>query len=192
MADLISKIKGLDNITYDLKDEVSSFGGTNLLINCDWKNFNLRDSFSIHSGNSEILPDNKLKIYANTDIRQGSHINPLGFNTPESFQTICSFYVYENTLNNSFTCAIHGDIPDSTWSGYGFSIDSNFTGFYNHITSWTGSRSGFSITFDTKASTSGYIIIGPVKLEKGNKPTDWTPAPKDLVTYSDETIKFFQ
>jgi hypothetical protein len=35
MVDLISKIKGLDNITYDLQDEVSTFGGTNLLINCD-------------------------------------------------------------------------------------------------------------------------------------------------------------
>lgn len=33
MADLISKIKGLDNVTYDLKDEVSIFGETNLLEN---------------------------------------------------------------------------------------------------------------------------------------------------------------
>lgn len=33
MADLISQIKGLDNVTYDLKDEVSTFGNTNLISN---------------------------------------------------------------------------------------------------------------------------------------------------------------
>ena len=33
MADLISQIKGLDNITYDLQDKISTFGGTNLLTN---------------------------------------------------------------------------------------------------------------------------------------------------------------
>ena len=31
MADLISKIKGLDNVTYDLQDKVSTFGNENLL-----------------------------------------------------------------------------------------------------------------------------------------------------------------
>lgn len=33
MADLISKIKGLDNVTYDLQDKVSTFGNTNLISN---------------------------------------------------------------------------------------------------------------------------------------------------------------
>ena len=31
MADLISQIKGLDNVTYDLQDKVSTFGNENLL-----------------------------------------------------------------------------------------------------------------------------------------------------------------
>lgn len=33
MADLISQIKGLDNVTYDLQDKVSTFGNTNLISN---------------------------------------------------------------------------------------------------------------------------------------------------------------
>ena len=33
MADLISKIKGVDNVTYDLQDKVSIFGGTNYVLN---------------------------------------------------------------------------------------------------------------------------------------------------------------
>lgn len=192
MADLISKIKGLDNVTYDLQDKVSIFGGTNLLAKCDWKNFNWTDSFSKISGNVEILPNNKLKIYANTDLRQQSRLNLLDFNTPEEFQTICSFYIYENTLNNHFNVSLLGDLPESTWSGYGFYVDIGFTGFYNEITSWQESRSGFTIHFNTTDSTSGYIIIGPVKLERGNKPTDCGPALRDLVTYKNETINFFQ
>lgn len=31
MADLVSQIKGLDNVTYDLQDKVSTFGNENLL-----------------------------------------------------------------------------------------------------------------------------------------------------------------
>jgi hypothetical protein len=125
-------------------------------------------------------------------MRQEDRINLLSFNTPKEFQTICSFYIYENTLNNSFKGNIWGDLPESTWNGIGFVVNTGFTGFYNNTMLWTNPRSGFTIDFDTTTSTSGYIIIGPVKLEIGNKPTDWTPAPKDLVTYSDETIKFFQ
>lgn len=193
MADLISKIKGLDNVTYDLQDKVSIFGGTNLLAKCDWKNFDWTDSFSkFQSGNIEILSNNKLKIYANVDLRQQHHINSLDFNTPEEFQTICSFYIYENTLNNQFKGSIWGEFPESTWSGNGFSVDIGFTGFYSKITLWQGLRSGFTIDFNTTDSTSGYIIIGPVKLEKGNKSTDCTPAFRDLVTYKNETINFFQ
>lgn len=33
MADLVSQIKGLDNVTYDLQDKVSTYGVNNLLIN---------------------------------------------------------------------------------------------------------------------------------------------------------------
>jgi hypothetical protein len=30
MADLVSQIKGLDNVTYDLQDKVSTYGNENL------------------------------------------------------------------------------------------------------------------------------------------------------------------
>jgi hypothetical protein len=36
------------------------------------------------------------------------------------------------------------------------------------------------------------VRIRNVKVEIGTKPTEWTPAPQDLVTYSSETLEFFQ
>ena len=36
------------------------------------------------------------------------------------------------------------------------------------------------------------VKIRNVKVELGNKPTDWTPAPQDLVTISGEQLVFFQ
>ena len=43
-------------------------------------------------------------------------------------------------------------------------------------------------------SNGGYIDIGGIKIEKGNKPTEWTPAPQDLVTVdtTNNTLVFFQ
>lgn len=35
---------------------------------------------------------------------------------------------------------------------------------------------------DTTSQSEGNILICNLKLEKGNKPTDWSPAPEDLVT----------
>jgi hypothetical protein len=40
LANLISKIKGVDNVTYDLQDKVSIFGGTNLFVWNGLKTYN--------------------------------------------------------------------------------------------------------------------------------------------------------
>ena len=38
----------------------------------------------------------------------------------------------------------------------------------------------------------GTYLFKNWKIEKGNKPTDWSPAIEDLVIYNSETIEFFQ
>lgn len=196
MANLISKIKTPNNVTYDLQDKVSTFGGTNLLSKCDWKNFGLTSFGTIDSASGvEIISNNKLKIYANMSVNQDRwKTNSLINTIPIGIQTICSFYVYENTLNSNFKYTVMGGNDDDTVSsGWGQNLDVGFTGFHSRILpAWTEKISQVFIHFDTRNNNSGYIIIGPVKLEIGNKPTDWTPAPQDLVLYSDESLIFFQ
>ena len=36
------------------------------------------------------------------------------------------------------------------------------------------------------ATTSGYVWLCGIKLERGNKPTDWTPAPEDICSMRDD------
>lgn len=62
-------------------------------------------------------------------------------------------------------------------------------------------RIGFTFRYDYTPSTkksnvylifrnfTGDVYVKNVKLERGNKPTDWTPAPEDLTSYTDSQIK---
>lgn len=50
------------------------------------------------------------------------------------------------------------------------------------------------LEFYSTYNTGNVFSISNLKLEKGNKPTDWTPAPQDLVTVdtTNDTLVFFQ
>lgn len=62
-------------------------------------------------------------------------------------------------------------------------------------------RIGFTFRYDYTPSTkksnvslyfrnfTGDVYVKNVKLERGNKPTDWSPAPEDLTSYTDSKIK---
>ena len=103
-----------------------------------------------------------------------------------------SIPIYENTLNGAFTftpiCIRLGN------SGYGtnLSIPVGQTGLYTKSFLANEDCRGFFLqSISTAAATSGSIILGPPKIEIGNKPTDWTPCPEDLIIYNDETLTFF-
>ena len=63
-------------------------------------------------------------------------------------------------------------------------LDMNSHRYHIPFTMWTGEFSYLQIVFNhggTYAIDNGYLmIVGNVQIEKGNKVTDWTPAPEDI------------
>ena len=192
MADLISKIKGVDNVTYDLQDKVSIFGGTNLLIG------------------SKLYTKNNPFSYTSTAKDGYTYINTMLTSEPLiSGQN----YIIQCKTNGTWA-ASHGSQATSNvtlWLVTGATISEN-TFHYNFTTSggagtylgngqwkWTcpsGSNGLYGHirinNYNTDGTTSVTHTYWDFKIEKGNKPTEWTPAPQDLVTYSSETLEFFQ
>jgi len=200
LADLISKIKGVDNVTYDLQDKVSTFGGTNLLIGS--KNL----SSFITSAATITLTNNIITLPGNTSGWDYVHTPFVSFNIINNHTLILSFeykasiasdtwIVTEGTASNTpktnrtkykdhrFTLA-----AKDTWTKY-TQIFNNFS--LTYLTSGSGDVNYFRIAFYSRTDGANLQIRYP-KLERSNKPTEWTPAPQDLVTYSSETLEFFQ
>ena len=181
MADLISKIKGVDNVTYDLQDKISIFGGTNYYKNST--------SIGNLSNTSTYTKDTSIKGFtlkataASASCRLSNVITQKGWwiftgqvktstgagNLTTDFCDVSatgSITLSTNYQNFSFIC---NEISRNIDSTYNF-IDLNFSGL----------------------TANAIISFKDVKIEIGTKPTEWTPAPQDLVTYSSETLEFFQ
>ena len=111
MADLISKIKGVDNVTYDLQDKVSTFGGTNLLQS---------SLLTLYSGASGTLTktnypiDGSLTYVRAATTNQGFYIDNYTKLLPNtqyiiSFKAACTsgsitqFYVFRGTNHSGIT-----------------------------------------------------------------------------------------
>ena len=185
----------------DLIDRVSTFGGTNLVRGSSYDQFGI-DTYSYKTGVT-FLGDNKVKIeagghFGRSTTKQSffaSSTIVISQNDPYYVQ---SFYIYENTLNGSFKYApwYYSSPTNGLSSLSAYTIPQNTTGYQSFLRIWnsTSANYGFQWDFNLSASTSGYIIIGPVKIEIGTKSTDWTPSPYDLVTYdsSSESLVFFQ
>ena len=218
MADLIKQIKGTNGTTYDLQDKVSTFGGTNLFINTgmstgltnfvsnsstDWTKYfryyngaTSNHSFSQISGSEwqDTITLNNASNLGICFVRSATDIklNPNSYYTM-SCEAKCSATGYNIALGLSY----YNTSNNWVWRG-----GSNTRAF-----SATNTWQKFSLTFkpdsDTqyicycftvygKASGTDTWTIKRCKLEKGNKPTEWTPAPQDLVIYASDTIEFFQ
>ncbi len=100
-------------------------------------------------------------------------------------------HMHTGWRNGSATAAYTGwtsqnnvSIPANTWTKYCFTFQPNASAQlsweYEIGICFTGQSGGVTCRF------------AHAKLEKGTKPTDWTPAPKDLVTISGTELKFFQ
>ena len=183
MADLISKIKGVDNVTYDLQDKVSIFGGTNYALNSGDLT-----KWAKESGIT-VAWDSTKNMYKITDSAHSSS----------------RWGIYQNITvkpNTTYTCSMEGlinDRPAYLAVGDGTSWPANRCTYtttkqklsYTWTTGTDITEARIYITFSPDATNQYFWALQP-KLEKGTKPTEWTPAPQDLVTYSSETLEFFQ
>lgn len=180
----------------DLVDRVSTFGGTNLALATSYDQFGI-DTYATKE-NVTFLGDNKVKIEAGGELNRGSSkiITNFPDGNPQLFSGnyIISFYVYENTLNQNGSFAFYKKHNASSAGGQVYTLSAQKTGLFTFLHPLNNSYYGFYGRWYFPNATSGYIIISPLKFEKGTKATDWTPSPYDLVTYdsSNESLVFFQ
>lgn len=216
MADLISQIKGTNNVTYDLQDKVSTFGGTNLLYNTR----NLT-STNVKLQRSTLIDSQIIRLTPTTSVARA--------------KIICDYLSYANYKNNYLTVSFKARLANvtsdytsfnimpliivqlpanvSVFSATGTQDGFGYFNFTNLTSEWqiftyscylptdlfggagqSAANDNNLITVQFNASGSSKPVeVCDIKLEKGSKFTQWTPAPQDLVTnIGNETIEFFQ
>ena len=217
MADLISKIKGLDNVTYDLQDKVSTFGNENLL----------------GATNNYVLPATTMSA-AFTFGQTAGYNSPISLFTLEEYDNSSNSLVLNNDTGTgnrgcswcckpgaieagetyTFTCWLKSSLATTAHMHTGWrngSATAGYTGWtsQNNVSISANTWTEYRFTFQPSSSAKldwefliGMCVTGNssgltcrfahAKLEKGNKPTDWTTSCYDLATYASETITFFQ
>ena len=208
----ISKLTLPNNVTYDIKDNVSRFGGTNLLRYSAWGNAYEQGAFGPDK-KTDVFQSDKISFldYKTIKIEAGVGFNPTAsypdgysLNKDSALLSFCngfldtdrfilSIWVYENTLDGPLNL-MFSLCRENGKSGYGKSILAGETGLktWTQLPSQSAKVKGFALTsIQTLEATSGHIILGPPKIELGNKPTEWTPCPDDIVNYKDNSLIFF-
>nr|DAX58768.1 MAG TPA: Neck appendage protein [Caudoviricetes sp.] len=138
--------------------------------------------------------ENKLKQYTN---EQANNIQVGGRNLLRNSGVVVTNNKYEITsyqvtddikLGDTITLTIDGDFADGCWplliAGGG---NGNYGSLNRGVNVW---KNNMNLDFKKGNSFSVFIIgnsnstktntIRKIKLERGNKPTDWSPAPEDL------------
>jgi hypothetical protein len=187
----------------DLIDRVSTFGGTNLLVDT-WLATN---QYGLSNCTASIVADASAPIKSVvrltlTDSTKNAHCYLTNMKTRVPMQQ-GEQYVASAWLKSSANMNRPSNIMCECYSGTYTRLNN-----VNISTSW--SRQSVVFTYNENAtyqalyiiypelwsglSNGGYIDIGGIKIEKGNKPTEWTPAPQDLVTVdtTNNTLVFFQ
>ena len=97
--------------------------------------------------------------------------------------------VYLKPLSYEASCMLHINYTDGTYSQYRGNVIQSGKEGYSQVTITIPSEKPvsyiqFSIRHSSKETPSNIVKYKQAKVEKGNKPTDWTPAPEDV----EETI----
>lgn len=171
MADIYA-IKGTDNVTYNLRDDYSKWGGENLLLN-------IPKSYSSGSYCAYQLSFCENLIKGERYTVQLWNVNVYHSAKTQAQTNICLYWgggsVQLVNFNNCWTAQTnnyHADYLKMTFTAPNNShTDTNNLWFnvYNSVGNADGTRS---------------MSIGKWKLEKGDKATDWSPCHKDIFTVS--------
>jgi len=211
MADLISQIKGLDNVTYDLQDKVSTFGNINLLKGTkDWSGATTKNSTYVTIQSDEYAGTQIAKVVKSAST--SSYVDCLGWGgsiTPEPNTEYTLTFWAKADAAMSFITYFYPTCVSAGKNSSGAAVNGVSTAGSdgNTTTTLTTTWTKYWITWKTAASvsgaknillcrllaaTTGTAYFAGVHFEKGNKPCDWSPNIDDLAKYSNETITFFQ
>ena len=197
---LISKIKSThDSVDYNIRDDVHTWGGRNLIYYT--KNFFVtgnRDTGWTNSGSWTFSTDSEGFVVASkAQTGQTSnnipslYANRIPVNIGDIIVVSCWMkievlnnneykipYIFE-VYNSSGTRVQYQDVaPTAANSNKPTLIDNTWTYFYSTHTVTASDAVTASIRLSL--FRNGTMAIKKVKLEKGNKPTDWSPAPEDI------------
>ena len=174
----------IDNVVGEVKAEIDSMeiGGRNLIKNSNFAN-----------GIDKWTPTG-VAYDIDTDAKHGTYIKITSTSAGYSEQRIypetnTNFNHYRGTFTLSFyaktdePCTLQTNIAGGTTGVKNYQLTTDWVR-YTHTYDCTSTG---SLTFWLNdANTTAYIT--KIKLEQGNKPTDWTPAPEDMAT-SEEVAK---
>lgn len=212
----ISKLTLPNNITYNIKDTVSEFGGTNLFrltpmndrskfignSSTDWTAYFrwYNSSANIHTfekiAGEEYQDTILLNSAANLGICFAGTPTDLGLDLNSYYTMSCEAKCSATGYNIALGLSYYN--TSNTWVWRGGSNTRAFTA----ADAWQK----FSLTFkpdtDTQAICYCFTVLGKssgtdtwtikhCKLERGNKVTDWAPAPQDLVKVSGTQLQFY-
>lgn len=163
-------------------------GGRNLLRRTDYSLYNYANGdYNVTVPRRISFANDRITIgYGNEAYTRGYAKNKINGTLPAGTKITCSVYVYEQSIpdgNHRIYCSpITSADGTPSWTNVKV-INKDFTGMLtwqytipdNYATVY-----GFVVDFDTRSSTSGQMVLGQVKIEIGDKATDWSPAPEDL------------
>lgn len=113
------------------------------------------------------------QAYSGTSARPDSDYTVI----PAGTTLTLSCYFYENTV----TTGNHRIFYMSKPSWKSFTIPVGFTGLWTQTFTTTEDITRTTIDYDLRNMSAGEKwVVGPCKLEIGNKATDWSPAPEDV------------
>ena len=193
---LISKIKGTNGTEYNVRDDVSVWGGRNLIKNSNFNNDIAYWTENKNSSNTviEIIKENNknwLHIVSNNSIQSQQYYDGvnqvINFNNNNDLVTVS--FLAKGSINN---------VP--LYIGFAmYNTDDNVTIVDKTINLTTTvskywfiqSLSNYSSTdlFIGSNSTPIEVWITNIKLEQGTKPTDWSPAPEDIAYVNGECLE---
>ena len=172
----------------DIVDRVSKFSGVNILTN----------SKGEFTGTIPSSSCNDFKVWNSIVTVNPGEIWTLSFEAKAATAgSKMNSYFYNNSSNIVQASSCRSSIGTTTCGGDGGITWTLTTSYIKYWVTWffnTGAAAtkncivGRALSGTNNGTT---ITVKNPKLEKGTKPTDWTPAPQDLVTVSGTELQFF-
>ena len=155
-------------------------GGRNLLRRSDYAVYNTSDYNN--NGNGATFSEDRITVPFGKEVFQYPYASQrISTVIPSGTKITCSVYVYKQTIADGNHRVYVSPLRSNNtvyWSNI-HNIDVNSTGRHTWTFTTTEDAYGFVADFDSRNSTSGEMILGRIKVEIGDKATDWTPAPED-------------
>lgn len=195
-AEQLAQLNQASEDASQAKSDVANLeiGGRNLLLNSGFKNN--ADEWFTYGITDYIVKDGKQCAHMNFSVFKVTNFvrqSILGKLEPDTQYTMSGWVLTENVVKGTtnFACMFYHDgyydnNGSSKWYSYGSKNLPINAGEWTHL-EWTFTTDSTKLSSSTASDMylyardmTGDIYFCDLKLEKGNKATDWTPAPEDV------------